>query len=223
MDIIRYQVGDRPHMFVDIPPSLLNEFHTVFANTVGRGTELGFMSECASLPVFPLFYDVDNPGVERKRMKTPLALAQTLHHTLKSIYPHKFLRIVCCGENPDPHVPQNLHLHVPDLNVTIPKALQIRRAFIRDLSSSSDTNDVNWNKCVDEGILLTHKTLRMPFSHKSTKGVHVGRPYQLVCALDCEGVQDKVAERAYLKNPVMLLKDASIRTNDQVETAPQRS
>eukprot|EP00471_Norrisiella_sphaerica_P013441 CAMPEP_0184494594 /NCGR_PEP_ID=MMETSP0113_2-20130426/29099_1 /TAXON_ID=91329 /ORGANISM="Norrisiella sphaerica, Strain BC52" /LENGTH=495 /DNA_ID=CAMNT_0026880411 /DNA_START=183 /DNA_END=1670 /DNA_ORIENTATION=+ len=219
---IAMAVGVRPFMFVDIPHFLIAQFHRIYARAVACGSEGAFLCECAT-PVFRLFFDIDMEDVvsSRNELMSTVEVARNLQNVLRSLFDPKLTRLIVCKDNTNNGNglgPSNFHIHCPDILLDTNTALKVRHLFVKKLIQLD--HRLQWNKIVDEGVFSNHQTLRMLFSRKATKGIDVGRAYDLYCALDSEGRRDEQRELEYRADLVSLLNDVSIRCSENEKRTP---
>jgi len=164
---IAMAIGTRPFMFVTVKDQNLSEFQHIYAETVGKGIEGGFLCEVASTPKFPLFFDVDlgseiechiaRFGPLQGRLPSPIDISRCLQKSMVGRLGYDVRRtcIILCSECPqnDLSLPRttpgtdtkarNFHIHCPEIIVTVEEALSIRKAFIQELEQSFQHQSIN--------------------------------------------------------------------------------
>ena len=227
--------------FLDVRQELEHEFLKQYVAHNGPK----YLCEYASRPCFPLYFDLD---YESETLESSLSTAvdkdgnwsgtassrkwsvvvRTLQQVLVESYPPReddtWLRMVVVGTGAatrnGEHFKSGGHIHVPGVCVTEAVALMLRSAFVSAVSTRLGESETAWNRFVDIEVINQHRTLRMFGSNKVTRGADVGRAYSLIAVVTGSGEVDKDEMDKLSVDPVVLLREISIRSTPRATETP---
>ena len=211
----------RGHSFLDIPDHLLPEFRAVYAaaaGLTGAPPTPCYLTEYCT-PLIHMFLDVDyDVAAAALAPEHIAAVARTAQRALQRGDAGRCLVAAYLPASGATERP-GLHLHFPDVVVSLQEARALRDACAARLAAEAPALGLpaprtSWEQVVDGSIYDPKRALRMLGSRKITnKGVDVGRVYTLWGVLDAAGALDANAAAKYAAQPTELLRDASIRVS----------
>jgi hypothetical protein len=154
-----------------------------------------------------MFCDLDFPAGQCVTRDILLAAARALQDAARP-YARGAVEIVVTGaevgaDPPNPRV--GVHLHAPAALVSPEQAARLRVALVQLLSVSGGTDATaapwRWGDVVDSGVYSAERGLRLLGSRKISKGVDVGRVYELVGVVADSQEWDLQAASRYAEDP----------------------
>jgi hypothetical protein len=176
-----YKKPNVSHVFMDrgsisVPFDRLNEFNHKYIEAVRSGEKLFVVEQ--KTPTYNFFVDIDYKDDQALTIEEIRDICKIICDKVKRHGGKKCLVSVSQPKPSGEYIKTGVHLNWPDYVVNQASALALRQHILVALSKAKGGPD--WNAVIDSSVYgdLTRKTkgsgLRMPWSHKISKGVVEG-------------------------------------------------